>query len=95
VYCVDPGRHDPGKRESGMLTFVNPMLTTAMHVDAGNANLKLPFAPHIATISLEAGELVLFPSWLLHDVKPFEGEGERITIAFNCWFTLQDASAGP
>lgn len=93
VYCVDPGRHDPGKRESGMLTFVNPMLTTAMHVDAGNANLQLPFAPHIATISLEAGELVLFPSWLLHDVKPFEGEGERITIAFNCWFTLQDLSA--
>ena len=93
VYCVDPGSHDPGKRESGMLTFVNPMLTAAMHVDAGNANLKLPFAPHIATISLEAGELVLFPSWLLHDVKPFEGEGERITIAFNCWFTLQDPSA--
>jgi hypothetical protein len=27
---------------------------------------------------------------VLHDVKPFEGEGERITIAFNCWFTLPD-----
>jgi hypothetical protein len=27
-------------------------------------------------------------------VKPFEGEGERITVAFNCWFTLPDA-AGP
>ena len=32
------------------------------------------------------GQLVLFPSWVLHDVKPFEGEGERITVAFNCWF---------
>jgi hypothetical protein len=21
-------------------------------------------------------------------VKPFEGEGERITVAFNCWFKL-------
>jgi len=28
---------------------------------------------------------------VLHDIKPFEGEGERITIAFNCWFTLPDA----
>jgi hypothetical protein len=28
----------------------------------------------------------------MHDVKPFEGEGERITIAFNCWFTLPDAA---
>jgi len=27
---------------------------------------------------------------VLHDVKPFEGEGERITIAFNCWFRLPD-----
>jgi Putative 2OG-Fe(II) oxygenase len=32
----------------------------------------------------------MFPSWVLHDVKPFEGEGERITIAFNCWFRLPD-----
>jgi uncharacterized protein (TIGR02466 family) len=90
VYCVEPGQHDPGKRESGLLTFVNPMIMSAMHMDASNANLKLPFSPVIATISLEAGQLVMFPSWLLHDVKPFEGEGERITIAFNCWFTLPD-----
>ena len=24
VYCVDPGRHDPGKKESGQLSFINP-----------------------------------------------------------------------
>jgi predicted 2-oxoglutarate/Fe(II)-dependent dioxygenase YbiX len=39
---------------------------------------------------LAAGELVIFPSWVLHDVKPFEGDGERITIAFNCWFNLPE-----
>jgi len=22
-------------------------------------------------------------------VKPFQGEGERVTVAFNCWFELQ------
>lgn len=90
VYCVDPGEHDPGCTDSGMLTFVNPMVMSNMYVDPANANLRLPFSTQIANVSLEAGQLVMFPSWLLHDVKPFEGEGERITIAFNCWFTLSD-----
>lgn len=90
VYCVDPGKHDPGKIDSGQLTFVNPTVMSAMHMDAANANMKLPYSSQIAKASLEAGQLVLFPSWLLHDVKPYEGEGERITIAFNCWFTLAD-----
>jgi uncharacterized protein (TIGR02466 family) len=30
-----------------------------------------------------AGRLLLFPSWLEHSVEPFEGDGERISIAFN------------
>jgi uncharacterized protein (TIGR02466 family) len=29
------------------------------------------------------GDVLLFPSWLEHSVAPFEGEGERICIAFN------------
>ena len=29
------------------------------------------------------GDLLLFPSWLEHSVAPFQGEGERICIAFN------------
>ena len=35
VYCVDPGQHDAGKRDSGLLSFVNPMIMGAMHMDAG------------------------------------------------------------
>lgn len=92
VYCVDPGQHDAGKRDSGRLTFVNPTIMSAMHMDAGIANMQLPYAHQVAGLSLEAGQLVMFPSWVLHDVKPFEGEGTRITIAFNCWFTLPDAA---
>jgi hypothetical protein len=88
VYCVDPGQHDPGKPDSGLLSFVNPMLMTSMHIDAGVAKIPLPYGSQIASSRLAAGELVIFPSWVLHDVKPFEGEGERITIAFNCWFKL-------
>jgi uncharacterized protein (TIGR02466 family) len=90
VYCVDPGRTDADKKNSGQLCFVNPMLTSAMYLDAANAKMQLPYSSQVANLSLAPGQLVLFPSWVLHDVKPFEGDGERITIAFNCWFTLPD-----
>jgi len=30
-----------------------------------------------------AGVLALFPSWLVHAVRPYTGAGERISIAFN------------
>ena len=92
VYCVDDGHAAADDKASGQLTFVNPMITSAMHMDAGIARMTLPYAYQTASLRLEAGQLVIFPSWLLHDVKPFEGDGERITIAFNCWFTLPDAS---
>jgi uncharacterized protein (TIGR02466 family) len=91
VYCVDSGRHDPEKKMSGVLSFANPTIMNAMHMDAGIARMQLPYAHQVANFSLEPGQLVIFPSWVLHDVKPFEGEGERITIAFNCWFTLPEA----
>ena len=91
VYCVDPGRSDAGAKDSGRLSFINPMITSAMHMDAGIARMQLPYGYQVAGVTLEAGQLVIFPSWVLHDVKPFEGQGERITIAFNCWFALPDA----
>ena len=91
VYCVDPGQHDAGKKDSGLLSFVNPMITSAMHMDAGIVGMQPPYGYQVANLSLQAGQLVIFPSWVLHDVKPFEGHGERITVAFNCWFTLPDA----
>lgn len=89
VYCVDPGSSDDDKPQSGQLGFVSPATFSAMHIDAGNAGLNGAFAPGVTNLRLEPGQLVLFPSWVLHEVKPFEGEGERITVAFNCWFGLE------
>ena len=31
----------------------------------------------------KSGQLVLFPSWLLHAVRPYRGDRERISVAFN------------
>ncbi|MEJ0086581.1 MAG: putative 2OG-Fe(II) oxygenase [Pseudomonadota bacterium] len=90
VYCVDPGSSGAEKRDSGALTFVSPMLAAHMHVDAGNARFSGGFASGLRSLRMEAGHLVLFPSGVLHDVKPFEGDGERITVAFNCWFGTKE-----
>lgn len=84
VYCVTGGEHDPGQEESGALTFIHPNSTSAMYTDAGNEFLRPPFAIGNLSYRLLPGQLILFPSWILHHVAPFFGQGERITVAFNC-----------
>lgn len=31
----------------------------------------------------KSGQFLLFPAWLAHAVRPYEGAGERISVAFN------------
>jgi len=43
----------------------------------------------------ENGRLVAFPSWLYHQVTPYQGEGERISIAVNVQISnVMRATAG-
>ncbi|HET6545980.1 MAG TPA: putative 2OG-Fe(II) oxygenase [Rhodanobacteraceae bacterium] len=88
VYCVSTGENDAGQPESGVLTFIHPHTAGAMYVDAGAEFIKSPFGIGNLSLSLQPGQLVLFPSWILHQVLPFHGEGERISVAFNCSFRL-------
>jgi hypothetical protein len=53
---------------------------------AGASSLRDPDIlklPQTFTVKPEVGKLYVFPSWLSHMVYPFEGEGERRTIASN------------
>jgi uncharacterized protein (TIGR02466 family) len=93
VYSVHAAPSDANKPDSGLLCFVNPCVTSAMYMDSANNMLRPPFDVGFRTFRLEPGQLVLFPSWLLHDVKPYEGDGERITVAFNCWFSMPAPSS--
>lgn len=87
VYCVSPGRSDAGQSQSGALSFMNPINNFMMHVDPGvERMLQPPFGWGNYSFLLEAGQLVIFPSWVVHQVLPFFGEGERITVAMNCSF---------
>lgn len=94
VYCVDPGDTPSDRPESGVLRFHNPHYYSNMFLDPGNARLQAPFHHGTWSIALQPGQLVLFPSWVSHEVLPFHGVGERITIAFNCWFAMQDPHQG-
>jgi uncharacterized protein (TIGR02466 family) len=86
VYCVDDGTPDQTIPVNGVLRIHNPMAAMNMFLDSANCRLQPPFAPRSLDLSLRPGDLVLFPSWLMHEVLPFFGARERITIAFNCWF---------
>jgi uncharacterized protein (TIGR02466 family) len=89
VYCVSPGASVADRPESGVLRFHNPHYYSNYFMDAGNARQQAPYHHGTWSIVLQPGQLVLFPSWLQHEVLPFYGHDERITIAFNCWFGMK------
>lgn len=90
VYCVSHGSDDP-QSDSGKLNMINPHATNTMYIDMGSAKFKEPYSMGHRMLRLEPGDLVLFPSWVLHEVVPFEGEEPRITVAFNARFKLHGA----
>ncbi len=85
VYCVRHEGDDPNSL-SGRLTFVHPNAHAAMYIDKSTSQMRAPYGFGPVSLRLTAGDLVIFPSWLLHHVQPYEGEGHRITVAFNCSF---------
>lgn len=79
VYYVSQPAVDVGT--SGMIEFLDP------RSDLPNWRLlrARPFRPK-RKIRPQPGEIVLFPSYLVHWVYPNESEQERVTIAFNATF---------
>lgn len=85
VYYVDDGgiSADPGL--GGELEFMDPRgQAPAMY--APNLAFAIPgglSAGANETMHPRAGRLVMFPSWLLHQVRPYRGNAQRVSIAFN------------
>lgn len=50
--------------------------------------------PQSFIIKPEVGKMLMFPSWLTHMVYPFEGDGERRTVAanLNVWKVEEDGT---
>ncbi|NLG58657.1 MAG: hypothetical protein GX538_00640 [Gammaproteobacteria bacterium] len=90
VYCVCQ-EGDEESPDSGRLTFISPFAANTMFVDMASHRMRSPFHVGNIPVRLKPGQLVLFPSWLLHEVTSFEPETEglRITVAFNARFRME------
>ena len=86
VYCVRAGEEAPEHPQSGLLRFFDPRQGADAYLDPANAQLHPSYALAPLEFRLTPGQLVIFPSYLFHEVAPFYGRDTRITVATNCWF---------
>jgi uncharacterized protein (TIGR02466 family) len=86
VYCVRAGEPVPAEPESGVLRLFDPRYGAGAYRDAANAQLHPAFALTPLELRLNEGQVIVFPSYLFHEVTPFYGRDTRITVATNCWF---------
>ena len=86
VYCVRAGENVAQHPQSGVLRFLDVRQGANAYLDPANATLQRAYALAPVELKLEAGQLVIFPSYVFHEVTPFYGNDIRITVASNCWF---------
>lgn len=84
VYYVDDGGIDADPSLGGELEFMDPRgpgpAMYAPQLAYGSAGLSVGANE---TVCPKSGRLVMFPAWLLHQVRPYRGTARRISIAFN------------
>jgi uncharacterized protein (TIGR02466 family) len=86
VYCVRAGETEASQPDSGVLRFMDTRQGAGAYTDPANTGLHRAYALRPLEIRLAAGQMVLFPSYVFHEVAPFYGRDTRITVATNCWF---------
>ena len=80
----DDGGIDADPSLGGELEFMDPRgpgpAMYAPQLAYGSAGLSVGANE---TVRPKSGRLVMFPAWLLHQVRPYRGTARRISIAFN------------
>lgn len=87
VYCVRDGIESDGAARGGLLRLFDTRTGADAYLDPANQRLRQPFVVGNLDLQLQPGQLVVFPSYLFHEVTPYYGSDTRITVASNCWFT--------
>lgn len=84
VYYVDDGGIEGDPKLGGELEFMDPRgpgpAMYAPHLAFGSAGLSVGANE---TIRPRTGRMVMFPAWVLHQVRPYRGNAQRISIALN------------
>jgi len=86
VYYVDVGKSDPERPNSGVLSFRSPTMAELVV-----NNLRAPeplrqFFRSNYSITPANGLMIVFPSWLEHQVHPYHGETPRISVSWDVIF---------
>ena len=78
------GSRSGGSAPNGGSRFYSPLMIGGAYRDVGNRYLAESLDPPI-----ENGLLLLFPSYLLHSGLPYQGQEDRVVIAFNAQVFLR------
>lgn len=79
---------------AGALKFEDPRLASFMATPPRHAKAPRRLRAFV-DMAAKAGDLILFESWLRHEVPPARYAGERISISFNyAWEPARSAKAG-
>ena len=85
VYYVDDGGIAADPSLGGELEFMDPR-GAGPAMTAPHLGVAMPgglSAGANERVRPKGGRLVMFPSWLLHQVRPYRGTAQRISVAFN------------
>ncbi|UII74152.1 2OG-Fe(II) oxygenase family protein [Pseudomonas sp. HN11] len=85
VYWVDAGGDKDDAAAGGDLEFIDPR---GMVASTYNPALRMRVedcltAGFSSTCAASSGTFVMFPAWLMHSVRRYDGTRPRISIAFN------------
>jgi uncharacterized protein (TIGR02466 family) len=67
---------------SGAIRFEDPRLPSMMAAPSRRKDAPLELQPFV-TVEPRRGLLLLWESWLRHEVLPGKARGERLSISFN------------
>jgi uncharacterized protein (TIGR02466 family) len=67
---------------SGAIRFEDPRLPMMMAAPLRRTDAAEPMQPFV-TIEPRPGLLLLWESWLRHEVRPGKGRGQRLSVSFN------------
>lgn len=92
VYYVDVGEDSPDIDVEGELLLQDPRFPMNCMYMPELVNRYADGKPQYAQVPIRPvnGRMVLFPAWLRHSVRPYVGQRERISIAFNLMVAVAD-----
>jgi hypothetical protein len=79
IYCVATPPSVDGRADSGIVRLYESRLGTSFQ-DASNAVMRIPYSQAHYTWRPTAGQLVIFPGSLTHEVAPLRAAGELVLV---------------